>query len=324
MVLERTRSPLKFMEMPTPVPKEQEVLVKVLACGVCRTDLHVVDGELKNPHLPLILGHQIVGEVIRLGSKASLFSIGDKIGIPWLASSCNHCPYCLQGDENLCERALYRGYQINGGYAEYCTADERFSFPIPNDYSNIQAAPLLCAGLIGYRAYRKLSNKKRIGFYGFGSSAHLLIQLAIWEGKEVYTFSKKGDNHSIEFAQSLGATWSGNSFDIPPVLLDGAIIFAPVGELIPQALKVTSKGAIIVSAGIHMSDIPSFPYHDLWGERVITSVANLTRKDGEEFLKLAPQVPIHSNITTYPLEKANQALNDLRHGKFQGSAVLIP
>ena len=322
MVLESRGNTLKEVVLPKPIPLAGQVLVRVKACGICRTDLHVVDGDLKEPKLPLIPGHQIVGVVEALGPGVTAHKIGERIGIPWLGGSCGTCDYCRTGQENLCDLARYTGYQFDGGFAEYCLADERFSFPIPQSYPDLQAAPLLCAGLIGYRSLRMAGEGKRLGFYGFGAAAHLLIQVAKHQNREVYVFTRKGDTDSQLFAKKLGATWVGASGDIPPKLLDAAIIFAPIGELIPLALRTVVKGGIVVCAGIHMSDIPSFPYSILWGERQIRSVANLTRHDGEEFLKLAPQIPIETHIKIYPLEKANEALADLRAGRLEGAAVL--
>ena len=293
------------------------------ACGVCRTDLHIVDGELTEAKLPLILGHQIVGTVIARGEGAIRHALGDRVGVPWLGWSCGHCRYCLAGQENLCDYARFTGYQIDGGYAEQCVADERFAFPIPPGYPNLQAAPLLCAGLIGYRAYRLTGEAKRLGLYGFGAAGHLIIQLAVWQQRRIFAFTSPGDVDRQDYARSLGAVWAGGSDVIPPEQLDAAIIFAPVGALIPAALRALAKGGVVVAAGIHMSDIPAFPYDILWGERVVRSVANLTRRDAEEFLALAPQVPIHSDVTAYPLEAANQALDDLRAGRFEGAAVIV-
>lgn len=322
MVFNKKGEKLKFQEVPIPVPNETELLIRVTACGICRTDLHIIDGELKQPKLPLIPGHQIVGTVEACGQAVEGFTIGQRVGVPWLGGSCGHCFYCEQGEENLCDDAQYTGYQRNGGFAEYCVANSRFCFLIPENYSDLQAAPLFCAGLIGYRALNKISTAHRIGFYGFGASAHILTQLAVNQGKEIYVFVKKGDVKGEEFARSLGAVWTGNSEEMAPILLDAVIIFAPDGSLIPLALKNIRKGGTVVSAGIHMSDIPSFPYEILWGERHICSVANLTRKDGEEFLKIAPQIPIKTKVTVYPLEKANEALEDLRMGRFSGAAVI--
>jgi propanol-preferring alcohol dehydrogenase len=322
MVLERQREPLRLAELPDPEPAPGQVLLSVAACGVCRTDLHIVDGELSEPKLPLVPGHQIVGTVAGAGEGAERFSSGERVGVPWLAWTCGVCRYCTSGRENLCDRARFTGYDVDGGYAELAVADERFCFPIPASYPDEQAAPLLCAGLIGYRALRLVGEAERIGFYGFGASAHILCQLAVHQGQRVFVFTRAGDEEGQEFARSLGAEWAGASGDAPPEQLDGAIVFAPVGSLMTAALQVSAKGARIVSAGIHMSDIPSFPYEQLWGERTLGSVANLTRRDGEEFLELAPQVPIQTQIEVHPLEAANEALDSIRTGALKGAAVL--
>lgn len=322
MVLEKPGHKLIYKQVKKPTPKEEEVLIKVHACGICRTDLHVVDGELKNPTLPLIPGHQIVGTIEKIGSSVPHFEIGQRIGVPWLGGSCGTCSFCLSGRENLCDNARFTGYQIDGGFAEYCVANHRFCFPIPDGYSDYQAAPLFCAGLIGYRALLKTNNAEHLGLYGFGAAAHILIQVAQKQKRKVYAFTSPGDTHAQEFAYKLGATWAGDSDKSPPHLLDAAIIFAPVGTLVPLALRNTIKGGIVVCAGIHMSDIPSFPYNILWGERTLCSVANLTRKDGEDFLSLAPKVPVKTETHTYPLTEVNQALEDLRHGRFTGAAVI--
>lgn len=319
MLLNHVQTPLTLQNIPIPKPKTGEILVKISACGVCRTDLHILDGELTETQFPIILGHQIVG---RVDSDSKRFQKGQKIGIPWLGGSCGHCYYCNHNKENLCESAIYTGYQKNGGFAEYCVAHEDFCFPIPENYSDIDAAPLLCAGLIGYRSYKKCGDCETIGFYGFGAAAHILTQLAIYQGKKVYAFTQKNDFKGQKFAKKLGAFWAGDSETSPPDPLDAAIIFAPVGQLVLTALKAIRKGGSVVCAGIHMSDIPSFPYSLIWGERNIQSVANLTRKDGEEFLTLAPQVPIRTETSIYSLEKANEALKDLKEGNFQGAAVI--
>lgn len=321
MVLEEDKRPLILQEIPLPQPTHEQVLVKISACGVCRTDLHIVDGDLRPP-LPLIPGHQIVGTVEAAGKHVKHYKIGDRVGIPWLGKTCGQCIFCKSDRENLCDNALFTGYQVNGGFAEYCVADARYCFPLAPQLADLQVAPLLCAGLIGYRAYRMTGNAQRLGFYGFGSSAHILTQLARFEKREVFAFTREGDVETQSFARSLGASWAGGSDSSPPNPLDAAIIFAPVGALIPKALKVLRKGGIIVSAGIHMSEIPSFPYKDLWGERKIMSVANLTRRDGEDLLAIAPKVPIKTIVQTYRLEDANEALNDIRTGRLQGSAVL--
>ena len=323
MVLRKQKSPLEFTELPDPTPQAGQVLLEVLTCGICRTDLHVVDGDLTEPVLPLVPGHQIVGRVLQTGRGGTSFKPGDRVGVPWLGWSCGECEFCHTGRENLCDKARYTGYQINGGFAEKCVADERFCFPIPADYPDIQAAPLLCAGLIGYRSLRMTGESRRLGFYGFGAAAHILIQVARYQNKEVYAFTRKGDIASQNFAKKLGAVWAGDSGTKSPEPLDAAIIFAPVGELVPLALESVVKGGIVVCAGIHMSDIPSFPYRILWEERSIKSVANLTRADGEEFMALAPKIPIQTEVHPYPLEKTNEALNDLREGNFDGAAVII-
>lgn len=322
MVLEQIGKPLVMKELPIPIPTENEILIAVKTCGICRTDLHVVDGELPNPKLPLIPGHQIVGQIVQVGRNVTQVAIGDKVGVPWLGYSCGICEYCLSSQENLCDKALYTGYQIEGGFAEYCTANANFCFPIPKGYSDSQSAPLLCAGLIGYRAYRKIKLSHKIGIYGFGAAAHILIQVARSMGQEIYAFTREGDLKAQEFARQLGAAWAGSSLELPPTQLDGGIIFAPEGSLVPKALKDIKKGGTLVCAGIHMSDIPSFPYNILWGERTICSIANLTRRDGEEFLQLAPKIPIHTTVQEYSLSQVNLALNDLRSGKFQGAGVI--
>ncbi|MEW6411960.1 MAG: zinc-dependent alcohol dehydrogenase family protein [Candidatus Zixiibacteriota bacterium] len=323
MILDKPGRPLRLTQVSDPKPSRGQVLIQVSACGVCRTDLHVVDGDLTEPNLPIIPGHQIVGRIVDAGFSQSGFKKGDRVGVPWLGGSCGHCDYCLSEHENLCDESKYTGYQINGGFADLCVADERFCFPIPEDYPDLQAAPLLCAGLIGYRSLRMAGDGLRLGFYGFGAAAHILIQVARFQGREVYAFTREGDMESQQFAKNLGANWAGNSNDNPPVLLDAAIIFAPVGELVPAALRAVRKGGVVVCAGIHMSDIPSFPYSILWGERIVRSVANLTRRDGEEFLALAPKVPVKTEVHPYPLERANEALEDLRAGRFNGAAVIV-
>jgi propanol-preferring alcohol dehydrogenase len=322
MVLERQREPLRLTELPVPEPGPGQVLIAVRACGVCRTDLHIVDGELREPKLPLVLGHQIVGTVADSDPGAKRFADGDRVGVPWLGWTCGECRYCLSGRENLCDRARFTGYDLDGGYAELTVADERFCFPIPEGYPDEQAAPLLCAGLIGYRAMRLVGDAERLGFYGFGASARILCQLAVHQGRRVFVFTREGDEEGQRFARELGAEWVGASGEAPPEELDGAIVFAPVGSLMTAALRVSAKGARIVSAGIHMSDIPSFPYEELWGERALGSVANLTRRDGEEFLAIAPQVPIQTQIEVHPLEAANEAIDSIRSGALRGAAVL--
>jgi alcohol dehydrogenase, propanol-preferring len=322
MVLERQRQPLRPAELPEPAPGPGQVQLDVRACGVCRTDLHILDGDLAEPKLPLAMGHQIVGVVRAAGEGAVRFAFGDRVGVPWLGWTCGECRYCRSGRENLCDRARFTGYDVDGGYAEVAVADERFCFPIPEGYPDLQAAPLLCAGLIGYRALRLVGEAERIGFYGFGAAAHILCQVAVSQGRRVFAFTRAGDEETQAFARELGAEWAGGSEEAPPEELDGAIVFAPVGALMTAALRASAKGARIISAGIHMSDIPSFPYAELWGERSLGSVANLTRQDGEEFISLAPQVPVQTEIEVYPLEEANQALDDLRAGRFRGAAVL--
>lgn len=324
MILEQQRRPLVLRDVPVPKAAPGQLLLEVKACGICRTDLHVLDGDLKEPVLPLIPGHQIVGTVKALGEAVSDFALGQRVGVPWLGGSCGECWYCAHQKENLCDRAQYTGYQVNGGFAEYTVADARYCFPIPAGYDDLQAAPLLCAGLIGYRAYKLLGNGTAIGLYGFGAAAHILLQVARYFGRDVYAFTREGDEEGQRFARELGAVWTGCSGQRPPVPLDGAIIFAPAGELVPLALKAVRKGGKVVCAGIHMSDIPSFPYEILWGERELCSVANLTRRDGEEFLPLASAIPVQTTVTGYPLEKANEALEDLRRGRFSGAAVLVP
>ena len=324
MVFERPGYPLQLRNVARPDPGPGEVQLAVAACGICRTDLHVVDGDLTEPRLPLIPGHQIVGRVTALGDGVTGIEPGQRMGVPWLGGSCNQCWYCRHGRENLCDKARYTGYQVNGGFAEYTVADARYCFPIPDDYDDQQAAPLLCAGLIGYRAYRLVEEAETIGLYGFGAAAHILVQVARHRGQRVYAFTREGDAEAQKFARSLGAAWVGASGDTPPSSLDGAIIFAPAGELVPMALRAVRRGGRVVCAGIHMSDIPSFPYDILWGERELVSVANLTRRDGEEFLPLAARIPIATTVHAYPLEQANEALDDLRHGRFSGAAVLVP
>ncbi len=322
MLLEQQRQPLRLAELPDPEPGSGQVLVSVAACGVCRTDLHIVDGELTEPKLPLVLGHQIVGTVVGTGEGAERFAPGERVGVPWLGWTCGVCRYCTSGRENLCDRARFTGYDVDGGYAELAVADERFCFSLPPDMSGEEAAPLLCAGLIGYRALRLVGDAERIGFYGFGASAHILCQVAVHQSRRVFVFTREGDTEGQRFARGLGAEWAGASGENPPEELDGAIVFAPVGALMPEALRVSAKGATIISAGIHMSDIPSFPYESLWGERTLCSVANLTRRDGEEFLELAPQVPVRTEVEVHPLEGANKAIDSIRSGSLRGAAVL--
>ena len=323
MLLEAQRQTLNLVEAPVPQPGEGQVLLKISTCGVCRTDLHVLDGDLTEPKLPLILGHQIVGTVAQLGPGVDRFILGQRIGVPWLGYTDGTCRYCLRGQENLCDHPQFTGYTLDGGYAEYAVADQRYCFPLPEGYDDIAAAPLLCAGLIGYRTYRLAGEHvERLGIYGFGSAGHIIAQVAAYEGKKVFAFTRPGDLVTQAFARRLGAYWAGGSDETPPEELDAALVLAPVGALMVTALKAVAKGGVVVSGGIHMTDIPSFPYHLLWEERIIRSVANLTRQDGEEFLKIAPQVPVKTEVTAYPLENANQALDDLRSGKLDGAAVL--
>ena len=322
MILEAPGGPLREADVPMPEPGPGQVLIRVRACGLCRTDLHIVDGELKEPKLPLIPGHQIVGTVIAAGAGADRFAQGTRVGVPWLGSTCNNCRYCLSGRENFCDKARFTGYQIDGGFAEYAVADQQFCFPIPENYPDLQAAPLLCAGLIGYRSLVMAGEAVCLGLYGFGAAAHIVIQVACYQGRRVYAFTRPGDLEAQQFALSLGAVWAGESGATPPEELEAAIIFAPAGELVPAALRAVAKGGVVVCGGIHMSDIPSFPYEILWGERSVRSVANLTRRDGEEFLALAPRVPVRTEVQAFPLSAANEALNALRQGKVRGAAVL--
>ncbi|MCP5131034.1 MAG: zinc-dependent alcohol dehydrogenase family protein [Pseudomonadales bacterium] len=324
MVLTRPGQALQLRQVPVPEPGENQLLLRVRACGICRTDLHVVDGELTEPRLPLIPGHQIVGEVVRAGSGVSRFKPGSRVGVPWLGGSCRSCWYCLHDKENLCDAARYTGYQIDGGFAEYAVADTAYCFELPPAYDDLQAAPLLCAGLIGYRAYRLVESAESIGLFGFGAAAHILAQVARHRGQKIYAFTRPGDLDAQNFARGLGATWAGESGQAPPQVLDGAIIFAPEGALVPLALAAVRKGGRVVCAGIHMSEIPAFSYDLLWGERELCSVANLTRRDGSDFLPLAAAIPVATTVHPYPLEKANDALEDLRHGRFNGAAVLVP
>jgi propanol-preferring alcohol dehydrogenase len=323
MLLEAPCQPLRLADLPVPKPNPEQVLIRIHACAVCRTDLHIVDGELTHPKLPLIPGHQIVGTVEAVGERVEKFRVGDRVGVPWLGHTCDRCRYCVSGRENLCDYAQFTGYNLDGGYAEYTVADYRFCFSIPEGYPDLQAAPLLCGGLIGYRAYRMTGDAEKLGFYGFGSAAHILIQLARYQGRQVFAFSRSGDTEGQEFARHLGAVWAGGSDELPPEPLDAAIIFAPIGKLVPAALRAVAKGGVVVCAGIHMSDIPAFPYEILWEERVLRSVANLTRRDGEEFLALAPKVPIRTEVNLFGLNEANEALDALRSGKIEGSAVLV-
>ena len=322
MVLEAQRTPLVATDLPDPRPGPGQVLLRVRACGVCRTDLHVVDGELADPKLPLVPGHQIVGTVEEAGAGHARFVPGDRVGVPWLGWTCGECRFCRSDRENLCDRARFTGYQMDGGFAELAVADARFCFPIPEGYPDLQAAPLLCAGLIGYRALRMAGDAERLGLYGFGAAAHIVAQVAQWQGRRLFAFTRGGDLAAQAFARELGAEWSGDSAGPAPEPLDAAILFAPAGELVPAALRAVSKGGVVVCAGIHMSDIPGFPYELLWGERSVRSVANLTRRDGEEFLALAPKVPVRTEVEPFPLEAANVALGRLRAGQVRGAAVL--
>ena len=325
MVLDAVGSPLRSDgRKDEPRPGPHQLLIRVRACGVCRTDLHIVDGELKHPKLPLIPGHEIVGTVAAIGAELSRYRIGDRVGVPWLTWTCGECAFCRSGRENLCDRAKFTGYDLDGGYAEFVTADARSTLPIPSGLGDVEAAPLLCAGLIGYRALRLAGNGERVGFYGFGASAHIAIQVARHRHQTVYAFTRPGDDRGQEFARGLGAAWAGGSDQRPPEPLDAALIFAPVGALVPVALAATAKGGTVVCAGIHMSNIPSFPYEILWGERVLRSVANLTRKYGEEFFAVAAEAGVRTVTKVYPLESANAALDDLREGRLEGAAVLVP
>ena len=315
---------LDAIEIDTPVPGPDDVLVRVLACGVCRTDLHVVFGDLPNPTIPVVPGHEIVGVVDAVGANVSTRAIGERVGVPWLGWWCGICEYCEHQQENLCRRARFTGYQLNGGYADYAVANASFCFPVPAKYDDVHAAPLLCAGLIGYRAYRMTGEARRIGLYGFGAAAHIIAQVAVHERREVYAFVKSGDESAVRFARDVGATWAGYSNEPPPVLLDAAIIFAPVGALVPEALSRVGPAGTVVCAGIHMSDIPSFPYRLLWEERVVRSVANLTRQDAHDFMAVAAEAPLRTHVQTYPLAEANRALGDLRDGRLSGAAVLVP
>ncbi len=323
MVLEKIGQPLALRDLPKPKPGHGQLLVRVNTCAVCRTDLHIVDGELPNPKLPLILGHQIVGRVEQIGESVDGFATGDRVGIPWLGWTDGDCIYCRSDRENLCDRAKFTGYTIDGGYAGFTVADALYCFHLPPDYGDAEVAPLLCAGMLGYRSYRKTGDARRLGIYGFGNAAHLIAQVALYQRKEIFAFTRPGDKAGQDAARSLGAVWAGGSDEMPPEKLDAAIIFAPVGALVPAALRALAKGGIVVCGGIHMSDIPSFPYVDLWNERVISSVANLTRRDGEEFLRIATRIPVKAKVKTFPLEEANTALDKFRAGKLEGTAVLV-
>jgi propanol-preferring alcohol dehydrogenase len=324
MVCRHYHAPLEWTEVPDPRPEAHQLLLRVLACGVCRTDLHLVDGELPAAELPVIPGHEIVGAVIGMGGAVDRFRIGDRVGVPWLGWTCGTCSFCTSGRENLCDSARFTGCQIDGGYAEMTVADERYCFPISVDYSDAAAAPLLCAGLIGYRTLRMAREARRIGIYGFGAAAHIVAQIAVSEGREIYAFTRPGDSSAQAFARKMGALWAGSSNDPPPVALDAVLIFAAAGPLVPVALRAIAKGGTVVCGGIHMTDIPEFPYAILWGERVLRSVANLTRDDASSFLALAPRVPVRTQTVQYPLVAANDALRDLRAGRLSGAAVLIP
>jgi propanol-preferring alcohol dehydrogenase len=324
MLLRRQRAPLEPADVPDPAPAAGEIALRIAACAVCRTDLHVVDGELEHPKLPLVPGHEIVGRVTAVGSGVDSFAIGDRVGVPWLGWTCGECAFCTSGAENLCDRARFTGYTLDGGYAESVVADHRFCLRIPDGYSDVAAAPLLCAGLIGYRSYRKTGDARRLGIYGFGAAAHIVVQVARHEGREVFAFTRPRDDSAQQFARDLGATWAGGSDASPPAALDAAIIFAPVGALVPIALRAVRKGGIVVCGGIHMSEIPSFPYDVIWGERTLCSVANLTRKDGDAFLEIAPAVPVRTEVEVFPLADANEALSRLRGGRLRGAAVLVP
>jgi alcohol dehydrogenase, propanol-preferring len=324
MVLDRPQTPLVMRERPIPQPGQGEILLEIAACGVCRTDLHVVDGELPEPKLPIVPGHEIVGRAAAIGEGVNGFALGERVGVPWLGATCGVCPYCRSGRENLCDQPLFTGYTRDGGYATHTLANARFCFPLDEHLDVAEAAPLLCAGLIGWRSYRMAGEGDALGLYGFGAAAHILAQVATWQGRRVYAFTREGDEASQKFARSLGAVWAGGSDDAPPELLDAAIIFAPAGALVPAALRAVKKGARVVCGGIHMSDIPSFPYRILWEERQLVSVANLTRADAREFLPIAARAGIKMQVTRYPLAQANAALDDLRAGRFEGAAVLIP
>ena len=322
MVLDEQCKPLRAAELPDPEPDDGEILLRVRACAVCRTDLHVIDGDLTEPKLPLVPGHQVVATVEASGDRAERFALGERIGVPWLAWTCGECRYCTSGRENLCDRGRFTGYDVDGGYAELLVADERYCLPVPEGYGELEAAPLLCAGLVGYRALRMCGDAERVGFYGFGSSAHVVCQVAVHENRRVFAFTREGDGEGQRFALDLGAEWAGPSTGPGPEPLDAAIIFAPVGELVPAALRASAKGAPVVCAGIHMSDIPALPYEILWGERSVRSVANLTRRDGEEFMRIAREARLRTAVEGYPLESANEAIDDLRRGRVRGTAVL--
>ncbi|HEX5104250.1 MAG TPA: zinc-dependent alcohol dehydrogenase family protein [Pirellulaceae bacterium] len=322
--LHAPHQPLVRADRPIPEPGAGQIVLRVRACGVCRTDLHVVDGELPDPQPLVVPGHEIVGEVTALGARATRFTVGERVGVPWLGQTCRNCRYCTSGRENLCDDAQFTGYTLDGGYAEYAVADEEYCFRLPRGLDDLHAAPLLCAGLIGFRSLKLAGNALRLGIYGFGAAAHIVAQVASWQGREIYAFTRKGDTEAQQFARDFGAVWAGDSHQCPPNELDAAIIFAPVGALIPAALAAVAKGGTVVCGGIHMTNIPSFEYRLLWGERVLRSVANLTRADGEEFLAMAPQVPVRTHVQPYSLADANRALDDIRHGQVQGAAILVP
>jgi len=324
LALDGPGRPLQLIVRARGVPQSGQILICVRACGVCRTDLHILDGDLPWPGHPVVPGHEVVGSIIETGAGVAGFSPGDRVGVPWLGWTCGECRYCLSGRENLCDRARFTGYQIDGGYADHVIADARYSFKLPSDYGDAEAAPLLCAGLIGYRALVMAGEAERLGIYGFGAAAHIVAQVARYQGRTVYAFTRPGDVSAQAFALGLGASWAGDSTQAPPEPVDAALLFAPVGALVPQALRAVAKGGSVVCAGIHMSDIPSFPYEILWGERRIVSVANLTRRDAVEFLALAPKVPVRTSVETFPLEQANEALARLRDGRINGAAVLVP
>ena len=323
MMLKAPQTPLEEVNLLVPKPGPDQILLRVHACGVCRTDLHVVDGELHEPKLPLVPGHEIVGTVAERGARAERFAEGERVGVPWLGATCGVCSYCRAGRENLCSKAQFTGYQLDGGYAEYTLANENYCFSLPQVYADADAAPLLCAGLIGYRSLVMAGDAQRLGIYGFGAAAHIIAQVACYQGRQVFAFTRPGDLEGQEFARRLGAVWAGDSATLPREELDAAILFAPVGSLVPAALKAVARGGTVVCAGIHMSDIPSFPYHLLWGERTVRSVANLTRQNGDEFLALAPRIPVRTEVRTFPLAEANEALEDLRTGRIKGAAVLV-
>jgi propanol-preferring alcohol dehydrogenase len=324
MVVDRPGHPLRMAELPRGAPGPGQLLVRVAACGVCRTDLHVADGDLPLPRSPIVPGHEIVGRVEALGAGVDGFATGSRVGVPWLGWTCGRCRYCASGRENLCDEARFTGYHLDGGFAEYAIADARYCFPLPEAYGDAEAAPLLCAGLIGHRSLVAAGEARRLGIYGFGAAAHIVCQVAAWQGREIFAFTRQGDASAQAFALKLGARWAGDSTAAPPAPLDAAILFAPVGALVPAALRATAKGGTVVCGGIHMSEIPAFPYEILWGERKIVSVANLTRRDGEEFLRIAPLVPVRTEIETFPLAQANEALVRLREGRINGAAVLLP